>query len=98
MAGGDGLEVERRLAGSAVVYTHHGIDLGDGTVVHARPSDFLNPFGGGSVVQTPWAEFADGRPVRVVPFRAARYTPEEIAARAASQVGRPGYCPLVHNC
>ena len=98
MASGDGLEVERRLAGSAVVYMHHGIDMGDGTVVHARPTDFLNPFGGGSVVQTSWAEFADGRPVRVVPFRAARYTPEEIAARAASQVGRPGYCPLVQNC
>lgn len=98
MARGDGLEVERRLAGSAVVYTHHGIDLGDGTVVHARPKDFTNPFGGGSVVQTSWAEFADGRPVRVVPFRAARYTPEEIAARAAAEVGRPGYCPVGQNC
>lgn len=98
MARGDGLEVERRLAGSAVRYTHHGIDLGDGTVVHARPNDFSNPFGGGSVVRTSWAEFADGRPVWVVPFPAARYSAEEIAVRGLSQVGREGYCPLVKNC
>jgi hypothetical protein len=98
MPRGDRLEVERRLAGSAVVYTHHGIDMGDGTVVHARPRDFANPFGGGSVVQTSWHEFAAGRPVWVVPFRSARFPAAEIAARAASQVGRPGYCPLVENC
>jgi hypothetical protein len=98
MACGDALEVERLLAGTAVVYTHHGIDMGDGSVIHARPTDFANPFGGGAVVQTSWAEFAAGRPVKIVPFAAARYSAPEIAARAASQVGRPGYCPLVHNC
>ncbi|MFM1902677.1 MAG: hypothetical protein RLZZ440_577 [Planctomycetota bacterium] len=98
MARGDGLEVERQLAGSAIAYTHHGIDLGDGTVAHARPWDFSNPFGGGAVVRTSWSEFAAGRTVRIVPFRAARFSAAEIATRAASQVGRPGYCPLVQNC
>jgi hypothetical protein len=98
MACGDRLEVERRLAASQVGYTHHGIDMGDGTVVHARPWDFAHPFGGGSVVRTSLADFAAGRPVRVVACAGGRFPPAEIAARAAAQVGRPGYSPLVDNC
>lgn len=47
MARGDRIEVEHRIVGSTVTYLHHGVDVGDGTVVHARPDDFRNPFGGG---------------------------------------------------
>jgi hypothetical protein len=98
MARGDRLRVERRLSGSAVGYMHHGIDLGDGTVVHARPDDFGNPLGGGRVERTGRAEFAGDGPVLVTTEPPARFPPEEIAARALRQVGRPGYCPLVENC
>ncbi|MEI8228518.1 MAG: lecithin retinol acyltransferase family protein [Planctomycetota bacterium] len=63
MAKGDRLRVERRFAGSTVIYMHHGIDVGDGTVVHARPANFSRPLAGGSVVRTSLAEFAGGSPV-----------------------------------
>ena len=56
MARGDRLEVEHRIVGSTVTYLHHGVDIGDGTVVHARPHDFRNPLGGGHVVRTSRAE------------------------------------------
>ncbi|MFM8413769.1 MAG: lecithin retinol acyltransferase family protein [Planctomycetota bacterium] len=98
MAVGERLEVRRWLAGSAVAYWHHGIDMGDGTVVHARPHDFRNPFGGGSVVRTSLAEFADGEVVRTTSGPAAAFPPEEVARRAAALVGRQGYCPVVANC
>ena len=98
MARGDRLKVERRLAGSAVVYSHHGINMGDGTVVHARPHDFVLPITGGSVVRTPVEDFGNGREVRTTSFSAARFPPDEIAARAAAEVGRPGYCPVTNNC
>ena len=98
VARGERLEVRRWLAGSAVAYWHHGIDMGDGTVVHARPHDFRNPFGGGSVVQTSLAEFADGEDVRTTATPAAVFPPEEVARRAAAHVGRDGYCPVVANC
>ena len=98
MAVGERLEVRRWLAGTAIAYWHHGIDMGDGTVVHARPHDFRNPFGGGSVVHTSWAEFADGQEVRRSSEPAAVFPPEEVARRAAAHVGRDGYCPLVANC
>jgi hypothetical protein len=98
MARGDRLRVERRLAGSAVVYMHHGIDVGDGTVVHARPDDFRVPLAGGRVERTSLAAFADGGEVLVEREPPARYPPDEIVDRALAHVGRPGYCPVVDNC
>jgi hypothetical protein len=98
MALGDRLEVERNFAGSTVTYLHHGIDVGDGTVVHARPDDFRNPFGGGRVVRTSRDEFAAGRPVRVAAEPPAAFPPDEIVTRALAHVGRPGYSPVVDNC
>jgi len=98
MARGDRLQVEHRIAGSTVTYLHHGIDVGDGTIVHARPRDFRNPFGGGRVVRTSRADFAECRIVRVVTEPPAAYPPDEVAARALAHVGRDGYHPVVDNC
>jgi len=98
MARGDRLAVERRFLGGVVAYRHLGIDLGDGTVVHARPDDFGRPFGGGRVVCTTLEEFADGSEVMVVTQPPAVHDPEDIARRAEAHVGRDGYCPMVANC
>lgn len=98
MAEGERLEVRRWLAGSVIPYWHHGIDMGDGTVVHARPHDFRNPFGGGSVVRTSLTDFANGEEVRPTREPPALFPPEEVARRAAAHVGRDGYCPVVSNC
>lgn len=98
MARGDRLAVERRLVGSTVTYLHHGIDMGDGTVVHARPDDPERIFGGGRVARTTLAEFASGAAVRVVTEPPATHSPEAIARRAESLEGRDGYCPVVENC
>ena len=98
MARGDRLRVERRFVGSTVTYMHHGIDVGDGTVVHARPHDFARPLEGGSVVRTSLAEFAGGGEVLVTAEPAAAFSADEIVTRALSHVGREGYCPVVDNC
>lgn len=98
MARGDRLEVERRVVGSTVAYAHQGIDVGDGTVVHARPDDDRDPFGGGRVVRTDFAEFAAGAAVRVRRDPPPAFPPAEIVARALDHVGRAGYCPVVDNC
>ena len=98
MARGDRLEVEHRIAGSTVTYLHHGIDLGDETVVHARPHDFRNPFGGGRVVRTSRVEFAEGRSVRVRNEPPASFPADEVAARALAHVGREGYDLVIDNC
>jgi hypothetical protein len=98
MARGDRLRVERQVTGPTVTYMHHGIDVGDGTVVHARPHDFARPLEGGSVVRTSLAEFAGTGEVLVTIEPAAAFSADEIVARALSHVGREGYCPVVDNC
>jgi hypothetical protein len=98
MARGDRLRVERRLPGTGLPYMHHGIDLGDGTVVHARPDDFERPLAGGGVERTSLREFAGGGEVFVTSDPPARFAPAEIAARAEAAVGRAGYCPVQANC
>jgi hypothetical protein len=98
MARGDRLESQRRILGSTVTYMHVGIDLGDGTVVHARPDDFRHPFGGGRIERTTLERFASGAAVRVVLDPPAEFSPDEVATRALAAVGREGYCPVVDNC
>jgi len=98
MARGDRLAVERKLAGTTLQYTHVGIDLGDGTVVHARPDDPERMFAGGRVMRVGLPEFAAGSGVRVVSDPPAAFPPEEIAARALQALGRDGYCPVIDNC
>jgi hypothetical protein len=98
MAAGDRLGVERRVLGSTVSYLHHGIDVGDGSVVHARPHDFRQPFAGGLVERTSLEAFAAGLPVDVVSEPRAAFPPAEIVGRALAHVGREGYCPVIDNC
>lgn len=98
MAQGDRLRVKRRLPGLPVCYGHHGIDLGDGTVVHARPDDTARLFAGGRVVRTSLAEFAAGAAVEIVSDPPARFPPQEIVDRAVRHIGREGYCPVIDNC
>lgn len=97
MAHGDRIRVKRRLAGP-VCYRHHGIDVGDGTVIHARPDDPARLFGGGRVVRTSLEEFAIGEAIEVVSDPPAVFPPDEIVARAMRHVDREGYCPVVDNC
>ena len=66
MARGDRLAADRRLSGCGPTYVHYGIDLGDGTVAHARPHRFERLWAGGAVVRTSLEEFARGEAVRVV--------------------------------
>ncbi len=98
MARGDRISVERRFLGSLVAYRHLGIDLGDGTVVHARPDDFRRPFGGGRVERTSFQEFAAGSEVVIVTDPPAVHPPEDVARRALSHLGKNGYCPVIANC
>ncbi|NBV46195.1 MAG: hypothetical protein EBR86_11310 [Planctomycetia bacterium] len=98
MARGDRLAVPRWLSATGVPYTHHGIDLGDGTVVHAQPHDPARLFAGGCVVRTSLGDFAAGAPVRHVTEPAAAFPAEEVARRAEAAVGRDGYCPVGDNC
>ncbi len=77
-------------------YTHHGIYVGDGKVVHYR--GLSRGWHAGPVEEVSLAEFARGRPVRVRPHTSARFDRNDVVARARSRIGENCYRILSNNC
>ncbi len=100
MARGDHLFVEGRLRG--IPFQHHGIDVGDGTVIHLAPSDgarvtLRDNTDRFSVRQVTMEEFAEGREVKVRHHADARDA-DSIVAAAEAMLGNNGYSLLEGNC
>ncbi|HEY9642511.1 MAG TPA: lecithin retinol acyltransferase family protein [Coleofasciculaceae cyanobacterium] len=92
MARGDQIYVMRPLAGMDSIYEHHGIDCGDGTVIHY--------YKGGSepmVNRTSLKTFANGNPIYTqnVPVS---FIPDIVVERAESRLGERQYNLLTNNC
>lgn len=86
--------------------THHGIDLGDGTVVHwcsgedgkkKHLGDMLYRKARAQVRRTSMEHFCDGRPYRVRAYTSC-FDPETVVQRALSRVGECDYDLLWNNC
>jgi hypothetical protein len=84
------------LITSRVGYTHHGIHVGDGRVVHY--SGLSRGWRGGPVEEVSLAEFARGRPIRIRIHTGARFDPDAVIARARSRLGESRYRTLTNNC
>lgn len=89
MARGDHIRVFRRG------YWHHGIDCGDGTVIHYTGELFNRA--NAAVRRTPMDQFAKGGRVRVVKSDAS-YDIEAIIARARSRLDEARYSTVSNNC
>lgn len=88
MSRGDHVFVRRRRR-----YTHHGIDCGDGTVIH-----YVGGWGSiRRIDRTSWAEFALSSEVFVRDYR-QRLPVDEIVANAESRLGAHGYHLVRYNC
>ena len=77
-------------------YTHHGIYVGRGEVVHYM--GLSSAWRRGPVAKVTLEQFASGRPVSIAPQAGAAYTPHEIVARAQSRLGEDRYSVLCNNC
>ncbi len=74
-------------------YTHHGIDCGDGTVIH-----YVGDRGTlRRVERTPWESFADGSKIHIRRYR-DRLPAEEVVRNAESRLGDGGYHLVTNNC
>lgn len=87
---GDHLVTPRRF------YTHHGIYIGGGQVVHY--AGFLHWKWAGPVEQVSIEEFTQGRTLSVIDEPRARFQAAEIVRRAVSRVGEDRYRLLTNNC
>jgi hypothetical protein len=90
---------------SANLCTHHGIDVGDGTVVHwaSTHEGVMELMGDPSVkweaaiCRTSHAEFSKGRPVWVREYDSC-FDAATVVNRALSRVGERGYHLFDNNC
>jgi hypothetical protein len=89
MARGDHVCVPRSF------YSHHAIDVGDGTVIHytGTPVEKVAAV----IAQTSMDEFARGATVCVRHYR-HRYDPERTVGRAMSRLGEQAYWLAGNNC
>jgi Lecithin retinol acyltransferase len=92
MARGDQIYVMRPLLGLTGVYEHHGIDCGDGTVIHYSKTEPV-----ATVRRTSLAAFTMGNPV-FVKSRPTGYIPDVVVQRAESRLGEQAYNLIANNC
>lgn len=91
MARGDQVYVMRPWIGISSVYEHHGIDCGDGTIIHYRKTDIAE------VARTSMDRFSQGKPVHLKPQPVA-FLPDNVVERAESRLGEQRYDLLTNNC
>ncbi|MBE9063855.1 lecithin retinol acyltransferase family protein [cf. Phormidesmis sp. LEGE 11477] len=89
MARGDQIYAMREVAG--IPYEHHGIDRGDGSVIHYSKQ------GEAVIKRTTLAAFARGGVVRVKPQPTA-FIPSLVIERAESRLGEREYDLFFNNC
>ncbi len=77
-------------------YSHHGIYVGDGMVVHY--SGLANGMNTGPVEEVTLTEFTGGNGYSVSKHENAKYSGVEIAYRARSRIGENLYCVFSNNC
>jgi hypothetical protein len=92
MAKGDHIYVQRTLP---VPFQHHGIDCGDGTVIHYTGE--IGSKQDADVRRTSIMIFSDATEVKIKVYAAA-HPPEDVVVRAESRLGEKSYHILWNNC
>lgn len=91
MARGDHIFARRPL-----LYTHHGIDCGDGYVIHYTGE--IGSKANAAVRRTPLEDFlADAEEARIVKYEKCD-APDTVVARAESRLREKKYRLLFNNC
>jgi len=80
----------------AHAYTHHGLYIGNGKVIHF--GGLANGFSYGPVSITTLEDFMHGNPCTVVEHEHASYAPKERIERAHTRLGEDDYSVVSNNC
>nr|WP_269506474.1 lecithin retinol acyltransferase family protein [Burkholderia sp. IMCC1007] len=97
LSGGiDTLPLGAHLVSDRDGYSHHGIYVGDGRVVHY--AGLCTSLHRGPIEEVTLERFAAGHAVRVVPHPYAAYAGRTAVLRARSRLGENRYRLLTNNC
>jgi hypothetical protein len=77
-------------------YTHHGIYVGEGLVVHYRGLE--RGLRIGPIEAVPVDQFTRGRALRILDEASPHFEAAEIVQRARSRIGEDRYHVLTNNC
>ncbi len=91
MARGDQIYVYRKFFDLEGVYEHHGIDCGDGSVIHYRKLETAE------VQRTTWETFTQGNPIFLRQYPHS-FVADVVVSRAESRLGERKYNLLFNNC
>jgi len=92
MAKGDQIYVFRPYLEIQGLYEHHGIDCGDGTVIHYRKTNE-------TISQTPLFTFSHGLKIYIREYvKGFCFIPDTVIKRAKSRLGEQQYNLLFNNC
>lgn len=84
------------LVSSRLGYTHHGLYIGDGMVIHYSGfSEFVDK---GTIEITSFTEFSQGSDVSVKTHLASIYAADERIQRAYEKLGEDSYNLVFNNC
>lgn len=78
------------------VFTHHGIDCGDGTVIH-HTGGLLQKFDA-VIARTSLDTFASGKQIFVQGYSSSHASPDIVVQRAESRLGKANYDLFKNNC
>lgn len=92
---GDELPLASHLVTPRALYTHHGIYVGNGRVIHYAGLAYC--WRRRSVEDVPLERFAHGHSIRVRRDR-RRFDPRAVVERARSRLGERSYRLLTNNC
>ena len=84
------------LVSSRGYYTHHGLCIGDGQVVHY--AGFSNGWQRGQVEKISLEAFQAGQGFSIRIYDKRPFTREESVARAIRRIGEDHYCLMANNC
>jgi multisubunit Na+/H+ antiporter MnhB subunit len=91
-----GYQIGDHLRSTRGLYSHHGIFVGEGQVVHYA-GDVAKNVASASVRLGTLAEFASGQPIEVVSYGKS-LPPMEVVMRAHALLGEARYNLVLHNC
>ncbi|MGU7770340.1 lecithin retinol acyltransferase family protein [Burkholderia sp. MR1-5-21] len=95
-AGDATLPLGAHLVSDRIGYSHHGIYVGDGRVVHY--AGLCASLHRGPIEEVTLERFADDHAVRIVPHPYAAYAGRTAVLRARSRLGENRYRLLTNNC